>query len=98
MEMHVEAKKVKNAEAKASRRLESSPNPRNGNPKIVPPCCSVCAVCVKPGSSRLEYSSMASSAQIQLWHAEKVATQVEVGMAPNGIHFAAWGETRISEG
>ena len=41
---------------------------------------------------------MASSAQIQLWHAEKVATQVEVGAAPNGIHFAAWGETRIPEG
>jgi hypothetical protein len=40
---------------------------------------------------------MASSAQIELWHAEKVATQVEVGTAPNGIHFAAWGETRISE-
>jgi len=40
---------------------------------------------------------MASSAQIQLWHAEKVATQVEVVTAPNGIHYAAWGETRISE-
>ena len=40
---------------------------------------------------------MASSAQIQLWHADKVATQVEVGAAPNGIHFASWGETRISE-
>jgi hypothetical protein len=40
---------------------------------------------------------MASSAQIQLWHADKVATQVEVGAAPNGIHFAAWGETRIPE-
>ena len=41
---------------------------------------------------------MASSAQIELWHAEKVATQVEVVTAPNGIHFAGWGETRISEG
>ncbi len=40
---------------------------------------------------------MASSAQIELWQAEKVATQVEVAGAPNGIHFAAWGETRISE-
>jgi hypothetical protein len=40
---------------------------------------------------------MASSAQIDLWHAEKVATQVEVGRTPNGIHFAAWGETRISD-
>src|SRR4051795_5147843 len=41
---------------------------------------------------------MASSAQIELWHAEKVATQVEVVTATNGIHYAAWGETRISEG
>jgi hypothetical protein len=40
---------------------------------------------------------MNSSAQIELWTAEKVATQVTVAQAPNGIHFAAWGETRISE-
>lgn len=40
---------------------------------------------------------MASSAQIDLWPAEKVATQVSVVQAPNGIHYAAWGETRISE-
>ena len=40
---------------------------------------------------------MASSAQIELWHAEKVATQVTMGLASNGIHFAAWGETRVSE-
>lgn len=40
---------------------------------------------------------MASSAQIELWHAEKVATQVEVGTAPNGIHYGSWGETRILE-
>ncbi len=40
---------------------------------------------------------MASSAQIDLWHAEKVATQVGVTKAANGIRYAAWGETRISE-
>jgi hypothetical protein len=40
---------------------------------------------------------MASTAQIELWHAEKVATQVAVIQAANGIHYAAWGETRISE-
>ncbi len=40
---------------------------------------------------------MASSAQIELWHAEKVATQVTVSQATNGIHYASWGETRISE-
>ena len=40
---------------------------------------------------------MASTAQIELWHAEKVATQVSVVQAANGIHYAAWGETRISE-
>jgi hypothetical protein len=40
---------------------------------------------------------MASSAQVELWHAEKVATQVTVAKAPNGIHYAMWGETRISD-
>jgi hypothetical protein len=40
---------------------------------------------------------MASGAQIELWHAEKVATQVTVIEAPNGIHYASWGENRISD-
>jgi hypothetical protein len=40
---------------------------------------------------------MASSAQIELWHAEKVATQVLVTRAPNGLRYAPWGETRVSE-
>jgi hypothetical protein len=40
---------------------------------------------------------MASSAQVDLWPAEKVATQVSVAEAPNGIHYAMWGETRISD-
>ncbi len=40
---------------------------------------------------------MASGAQIELWHAEKVATQVAVQEATNGIRYAAWGETRISD-
>jgi hypothetical protein len=40
---------------------------------------------------------MPSSAQIELWHAEKVATQVSAGLAPNGLRYAAWGETRVSE-
>src|SRR5580658_5338407 len=40
---------------------------------------------------------MASTAQIELWHAEKVATQVAVGEAPNGIRFAAWGDTRVTD-
>jgi len=40
---------------------------------------------------------MSTSAQIELWHAEKVATQVTVSEAANGIHFAQWGETRVSE-
>jgi hypothetical protein len=40
---------------------------------------------------------MASSAQLELWHAEKVATQAEVAQAPNGIRYAAWGETRITD-
>jgi hypothetical protein len=40
---------------------------------------------------------MASNAQVDLWPAEKVATQVAVAQAPNGIHYAMWGETRISD-
>jgi hypothetical protein len=40
---------------------------------------------------------MASSAQIDLWPAEKVATQGAVTLSPNGIHYAMWGETRISD-
>jgi hypothetical protein len=40
---------------------------------------------------------MASSAQVELWPAVKVATQVAVTEAPNGIHYAMWGETRISD-
>src|ERR1035437_3351020 len=45
----------------------------------------------------LEYKFMASSAQVDLWPAEKVATQVAVAEALNGIHYAMWGETRISD-
>jgi hypothetical protein len=40
---------------------------------------------------------MASSAQIELWQAEKVATQSEMGVAANGVHYAWWGETRLGE-
>jgi len=40
---------------------------------------------------------MASTAQIDLWHAEKVATQVSVNRAANGVRYAAWGETRVSD-
>jgi hypothetical protein len=40
---------------------------------------------------------MAPSAQVELWHAEKVATQATIVTAPNGINYAAWGETRINE-
>jgi hypothetical protein len=40
---------------------------------------------------------MTSTAQIELWHAEKVATQVTVLQAANGVHYAAWGETRIPD-
>jgi len=40
---------------------------------------------------------MPSSAQIELWPAEKVAAQVLTLRAPNGLNFAPWGETRINE-
>jgi hypothetical protein len=40
---------------------------------------------------------MTGTAQIELWHADKVATQVTMLTAPNGIRYAAWGETRVSD-
>jgi hypothetical protein len=40
---------------------------------------------------------MSSSVQVELWHAEKVATQATVAQAANGVHYAVWGETRVSE-
>jgi hypothetical protein len=40
---------------------------------------------------------MTSSAQIELWHAEKVAAQASLSQASNGIHYTSWGETRLPE-
>ena len=40
---------------------------------------------------------MTTSAQIELWPAEKVAALANVGQTANGIHYSQWGETRISE-
>ena len=40
---------------------------------------------------------MTGTTQIELWPADKVATQVAVLEAPNGIHYAAWGETRVPD-
>jgi hypothetical protein len=50
-----------------------------------------------PDPHQLEYKFMASGAQIELWHAEKVATQATVQEASNGIRYASFGETRISD-
>jgi hypothetical protein len=40
---------------------------------------------------------MTGSTQIELWPAEKVATQVRVGFAANGLRFGSWGETRLPD-
>lgn len=40
---------------------------------------------------------MTSSAQIELWQAEKVASHSSLTKAPNGIQYTAWGETRLPE-
>jgi hypothetical protein len=40
---------------------------------------------------------MSTSAQSELWSAEKVAAQAKATLAPNGVNFAAWGETRVPE-
>lgn len=47
--------------------------------------------------SRLEYSFMPSTAQIELWPAEKVAAQVLMLRAPNGMNYSPWGDTRIAD-
>jgi hypothetical protein len=41
-------------------------------------------------------ASNAQHAQIELWQASKVAAQAALTVAPNGIRFAAWGETRLA--
>ena len=40
---------------------------------------------------------MASSAQIELWPAERVAGQSTVTTAANGVQYASWGETRLND-
>jgi hypothetical protein len=40
---------------------------------------------------------MTSSAQNELWNAEKVAAQVTVLQAVNGIRYGMWGDTRLSD-
>ena len=40
---------------------------------------------------------MPSSAQIELWPAERVAAKVLMLRAPNGLSYAPWGETRMGE-
>ncbi len=40
---------------------------------------------------------MTGTAQIELWPAEKVATQVAVNRSANGIRYASWGETRLPD-
>jgi hypothetical protein len=40
---------------------------------------------------------MTTSAQTELWPADRVAAHAEMATAANGIHYATWGETRVSE-
>ncbi len=40
---------------------------------------------------------MTNGAQIELWPAERIAAQAAVQEAPNGIRYAAFGETRLAE-
>jgi hypothetical protein len=40
---------------------------------------------------------MASTAQIELWPAEKVAAQVTLLKAANGVRYVAWGETHLAD-
>jgi len=40
---------------------------------------------------------MGTSAQVELWSAERVAAEVTVVTAPNGVHFGTWGEIRLPQ-
>ncbi|WP_420237956.1 hypothetical protein ACOBR2_20580 [Telmatobacter bradus] len=40
---------------------------------------------------------MTATQQTELWHAEKVASHAVAQTAANGIHYAGWGENRISD-
>jgi hypothetical protein len=40
---------------------------------------------------------MVSTVQIELWPAERVAAHAVINQASNGIHYAAWGETRLPD-
>src|SRR5690242_9101296 len=92
-------KNAKKAEANESSRLWNKLKPSNGKPRNVPPGCRcVCAECIiRKDLSRLEYSFMPSSAQIELWPAERVAAKVLMLRAANGLSYSPWGETRIAE-
>jgi hypothetical protein len=100
MATHVVRKKVKNAAASESNMLWKRLKPASGKPRTLPvdrdglvAACVTFATLLLP----IEYSSMASNVQIELWLAEKVATEVTVASAANGIRYAAWGETRVPE-
>ena len=49
------------------------------------------------GLKALECKYMCSGTQLEIWNAEKVATQAEIHTASNGIRYAAWGETRLPQ-
>jgi hypothetical protein len=57
----------------------------------------VCGMHRESDLSRLEYKFMPSSAQIELWPAERVAAKVLMLRSPNGLSYAPWGETRMGE-
>ncbi len=40
---------------------------------------------------------MASSAQVELWSAERVTAETPIEKATNGVRAALWGETRLTE-
>src|SRR5579863_4291563 len=101
MARKVEAKKARKAEARVRRRLSNRLNPLRGKPRNLPSSaprdCAGRAMLSGDSLLSIEYSSMASNVQIDLWQAEKVATQTTVGQSTNGIRYAAWGETRVPD-
>ena len=99
METVVVRKNAKKADANESRRLwkRLKPCQWKSEERSAGMALDMCGMHRGGDLSRLEYSFMPSSAQIELWPAERVASKVLMLRAANGLSYAPWGETRIGE-
>ena len=101
---NVAAKKLRNPIEKESSRLANTPKSPTGTPKIRPrlggkysPRLSVFNPAVMMVIPQLEYRFMAETAQTELLSASQVAQQTVVQQSPNGIFYAAFGDTHLPD-